>query len=57
MSQAGKIAADLSSALRCSDLEIDRSIYTPRSKYRNKFMSDMDKIWKKRLYFMSGQWK
>jgi len=44
MSQAGKIAADLSSALRCSDLEIDRSIYTPRSKYRNKFMSDMDKI-------------
>ncbi len=51
MSQTGKTVADLSSTLRCSDLEIDRSIYSPGSSYRNKFMSDMDKIRKEKLYF------
>ncbi len=43
MSQAGKLTADLSAALRCSELVNDSSIYSPESKYRNKFMSDRDK--------------
>lgn len=44
MSQSGKLAADLSTALRCSELVNDSSIYSRGSKYRNKFMSDRDKI-------------
>lgn len=44
MSQAGKLAADLKNALRCSEIETDSSIFKPGSKYRNKFMSDRDKI-------------
>ncbi|MBP3380652.1 MAG: dNTP triphosphohydrolase [Ruminococcus sp.] len=44
MSQAGKLAADLSTALRCSELVHDSSIYSRGNRYRNKFMSDRDKI-------------
>lgn len=44
MSQAGRLAAVLENALRCSEIENDSSIYSPGSKYRNKFMSDMDQI-------------
>lgn len=38
MSHAGRLAAVLENALRCSELENDSSIYAPVSKYRNKFM-------------------
>lgn len=38
MSQAGKLAAVLENALRCSEIENDSNIYSPGSKYRNKFM-------------------
>lgn len=38
MSQAGRLAADLSNALRCSELETNSSIYSRGNKYRNKFM-------------------
>ncbi len=44
MSQAGRLAAVLENALRCSEIENDSNIYSPVSKYRNKFMSDRDKI-------------
>ena len=38
MSQAGKLAANLSTALRCSELVNDSSIYSRGNRYRNKFM-------------------
>lgn len=44
MSQAGKLAADLSTALRCSELVNDSNENTQESSHRNKFMSDRDKI-------------
>lgn len=44
MLKTGILTADLKNALRCSEIETDSSIFKPGSKYRNKFMSDRDKI-------------
>ena len=44
MSQAGRLTAVLENVLRCSEIETDSSIFIFGSKYRNKFMSDRDKI-------------
>lgn len=43
MSQSGKLAADLSTALRCSELVNDSSIYSRGSKYINN--SEYEKLY------------
>lgn len=44
MGKSGILAAELDKALKCSELENDSLIYSYRNNYRNKFMSDRDKI-------------
>lgn len=56
MKRTGTLAADLNTALRCSELASENLICSHLSSYRNKFMSDRDRIlYSKSFLRLSGK--